>query len=336
VKKFGILAAAVALLAVAAIALFHIHEGAADRLVVKLESGPPQPKVSPGEAGMDPAAIQLAVDYAGKRNTSALVIGRNGHIVFEKYWGDTTFDTEVSDNDFSAPFAALLIGSAMNDRLSVNLDEPLSTYLPEYAGATTGTKSLRQLLGGQSSGVTPPTELAALVLERVTRQPFEILVTERLWKPMGGGDLSFRRNTSNDLRHGAATAGCCVTASIGDWMRVGELLANDGVFEGNQVTPPRYVTFMLTPTHKGAGTAFGVNVDDRFAAHDVAWLSGARKQRLWVVPSLRLVILRVGDEPDTADGWDEAMIPDSIIRGTSGWHPKSVGEGVDPNKYAPH
>ena len=217
--------------------------------------------------------------------------------MFEKYWGDTTPDTPVTDNDFAAPFAALLVGSAMNDRLPVNLDEPLSTYLPEYAGAATGMQSLRQLLGGQASEAAPPAELAALVLERVTRQPFETLVSERLWKPLGGGDLSFRRNGSNELRRGAATAGCCVTARIGDWMRVGELLANDGVFEGNQFTPPRYVTLMLTPTHKGAGTGFGVNVDDRFAAHDVAWLSGARSQRLWVVPSLRLFILRVGDEP---------------------------------------
>ena len=54
------------------------------------------------------------------------------------------------------------------------------------------------------------------------------------------------------------------------------------------------------------------------------------------MPSLRLVILRVGDEPPASQGWDEAMIPDSIIRGTSGWQPASVGEGVDPNKYAPH
>ena len=30
------------------------------------------------------------------------------------------------------------------------------------------------------------------------------------------------------------------------------------------------------------------------------------------------------------------MIPDSIIRGTSGWQPASAGEGVDPNKFAPH
>jgi CubicO group peptidase (beta-lactamase class C family) len=334
-KKLGILALAV-LCAAAAFVMYRYHDVGTDHIVVKLAPGPPQPRVPPGEAGIDPAAINLAVEYADKRHTSALVIGRGGHIVFEKYWGDTTVDTRVTDSDFGAPFAALLVGSAMNDRLALSLDEPLSVYLPEYAGKATGMQTMRQLLGGQSTDGVPPTELAALVLERVTKQPFENLVTERLWKPMGGGELWFRRNDSNELRRGSAAAGCCVTASIGDWMRVGELLANDGVFEGSQFTPPRYVTLMLTPTHKGAGSGFGVNVDDRFAAHDVAWLSGARNQRLWVVPSLRLVILRVGDEPDASEGWDEAMIPDSIIRGTSGWHPKSVGEGVDPNKYAPH
>jgi hypothetical protein len=66
------------------------------------------------------------------------------------------------------------------------------------------------------------------------------------------------------------------------------------------------------------------------------WLESEGRQRLWVVPSLDLVILRVGDEPDRDKGWDEAMIPDSIIRGTSGWQSAKVAEGVDPKKFAPH
>lgn len=333
-KKIGILA--LVLLLAAAFVLYRFGESETDRVVVHLVPGPPQPKISLGEAGIDPAAVELAVDFAGKHNTSALVIGRNGHIVFERYWGNATIDTEIEDTDFAAPFAALLIGSAMNDRLFSNLDEPVASYLPEYAGTPTGTVTLRQLLGGQSVDAAAPAELVASILERVTKQPFETLVSERLWKRLGGGDLSFRRNGSSDLRRHAASTACCVTARISDWMRLGELLANDGVFEGDQFTPPRYVTLMLTPIHKGAETGFGVHVDDRFAAHDVAWLSGARNQRLWVVPSLRLVILRVGGESGASDSWDEAMIPDSIIRGTSGWHPRSVGEGVDPNKYAPH
>ena len=335
-KKFGILVLVV-LLAAAALFLYRFSAGESDRIVVKLVPGPPQPKVSLGEAGIDPAAVQLAVDYAGKHNTSALVIGRNGHIVFERYWGGTTLDTTISRNEFASVLVPLLVGSAMNDRLIVNLDEPISSYLPEYAAAPAGGETLRQLLGGQAAeGFASPAELVALVLERITKQPYETMVSERLWKPFGGGDISFQRNGTREVRRDSATAGCCVSATIGDWMRVGELLASDGVFEGNQFTPPRFVTLMLTPTHQESPTGFGVNVGGHFAAADVAWLGGGRSQRLWVVPSLRLVILRAGDESEESADLDEAMIPDSIIRGTSGWHPKSVGKDVDPNKYAPH
>jgi hypothetical protein len=47
------------------------------------------------EAGIDPAALSPAAEFAAKTITRALVVGRNGHIVFEKYWGDTAFDTAV-------------------------------------------------------------------------------------------------------------------------------------------------------------------------------------------------------------------------------------------------
>ena len=58
-------------------------------------------------------------------------------------------------------------------------------------------------------------------------------------------------------------------------------------------------------------------------------LEASGRQRLWMVPSLKLVILRVGDEPPASEGWDEAMIPDSIIRGTRDWRPASTGEGSE-------
>jgi hypothetical protein len=334
-KRLGMLALVVALVAIA-FTLYRSRETDRDRIVVQLVPGPPQPKVSAAEAGLDPAAIQLAVDYAGKRRTAALVIGRNGHLVFEKYWGDTTLETSASPDHFATVLAPLLVGSAMNDRLITNLDEPVSNYLAQFTGTPSGAATLRELLGGKVAGDVNPTELIALVLEGITRQPYESLVSERLWRPLGGGEVSFARNGAAGLRPNAATAGCCVSARIADWMRIGELLANDGVFEANQFTPPRFVTLMLKPAGKESVVGFGVNVSGQFAAGDVAWLGGSRNQRLWVVPSKRLVILRVGDEPAEADGWDEAMIPDSIIRGTSGWKPRSAGEGVDPARFAPH
>jgi CubicO group peptidase (beta-lactamase class C family) len=127
-----------------------------------------------------------------------------------------------------------------------------------------------------------------------------------------------------------------MTARLGDWMRVGELLAKDGVYEGNELAPRSFVAQMRTPPSKDAKYGFYLRVNGGFAAHDVVWLESDGKQRLWVVPSLDLVILRVGDEPPRAKGWDEKMIPDTIIRGTSGWQSAQVGADIDPNKFAPH
>jgi len=304
-------------------------------VVVKLAAGPWQPRLASGEAGLDPAALAAAVAYAEPRRTSALVVARGGHIVFEKYWNGTTFDTPVAPG-FDPVLAALLIGTALDDRLIGSLDEPLSNYVPG-TGAADATVTFRELLSGERAGTSAAqsADMLALALERVARQPYERLVAERLWKPLGGGDLEFQRGQSESRPDGVDPS-CCVRARLGDWMRVGEVLANDGNFAGGQVALPRYVSQMLRPSHRDSPRGYFTRVDGSFAAHDVAWLEGSGDQRLWVVPSLKLAILRLGEAPPDAAGWDEAMIPDSIIRGTSGWQPHAAGEGVDPSRYAPH
>ena len=338
------------------------------RVVVALPPGPRQPKVSPAEAGIDMAGIQAAVDYAGTRNTRALVIGQGGHIVFEKYWDGTTLDSSVDLSGFTPVLSALVLGVAMNDERSINLDAPLGGYIAEWADDPRGAISLRQLLT-RSSGFAKPgawpwpgtraasyalsadlrpvllawpldaalkqgespaglnADILALALATRLEQPFDKLLAERLWRPIGAGEFSMARG---------ARAGCCIRARLGDWMRIGEVLANNGVFEGNLLTPPRYVSLMLKPTYPDSQMGFFTRVGGTFAARDVAWLESAGKQRLWIVPSLRLTILRVGDEPPGSQGWDEAMIPDSIVRSVRDWQPGAVGEGVDPKKFAPH
>ena len=340
------------------------------RLEVKMPEGPPQPKVSPAEAGINQDGLQLAIDYAGDRNTRALIIGHGGHIAFEKYWGDTTLDTPVDLSGFTPVLTALVLGSAMNDERSINLDAPLNGYITEWENDPRGVITLRQLLS-RSSGFAKPggwpwpgtraaryalgenlqpellswpvdpamqagqspadvnADILALALANRLEQRYDKLLTDRIWTPIGAGGFSLA---------GGGRAGCCIRARLGDWMRIGEVLANDGVFEGTQLTPPRFVNQMLKPAFPKSSAGFFTRVatTGQFAAHDVAWLESPGKQRLWIVPSLRLTILRVGDEPPKDKGWDEALIPDSIIRSLSSWQPGVAGEGVDPNKFAPH
>jgi len=325
-------------LAMVGLLVLSLHgERRPEPVVVNLLAGPPQPRVPAGEAGMDPAALQVAVDYAGARRSSALIVGRGGHIVFEKYWNGTTAETPVAPG-FDPALVALAVGSALDDRKIGSLDGTVSNYIPD-AAASDGAMTLRELLAGDQAAVSleQATDLLALVLERATAQPYETLVADRLWKPLGGGSLEFQRRGSQRRPQGVSAA-CCVQVRLGDWMRVGELLANDGSFEGSPLTPPRFVSLMLHPAHKESPRGYFTRVDGAFAAHDVAWLEGSNKQRLWIVPSLKLAILRLGDAPSSSEGWDEAMIPDSIIRGTSGWQPahEKPASTTDPSLYAPH
>jgi hypothetical protein len=343
-------------------------EYAEPRITVRLAPGPQQPRVSPEEAGIAMVGIQAAVDYAGARNTRALVIGQGGHIVFEKYWDDTTLDTPVDLSGFTPALSALLLGAVMNDERSVNLDAPLSGFIPAWAEDPRGAITLRQLVTRGSGfasaegwpwpgtpaaryalatdlrstliewpldpampvGFSPANvnaDILALALSDRLHEPFDKLLTRLIWQPIEGGEFSLAAG---------ARAGCCLRARLGDWMRIGEVLANDGVFGGNQLTPPRFVNLMLKPSYQDSRVGFLTHVGGNFAARDVAWLESEGKQRLWVVPSLRLVILRLGGEPSKSDGWDEAIIPDSIIRNSRDWQPASAGEGLDPKKFAPH
>jgi len=335
VKKVAIGLGVVAL-AGAGLLLF-LRRERIEPIVVTLPPGPTQPRVSPEEAGIDRLAIDEAVQYAAPRNTRALVIGLGGHIVFEKYWDDTTLETPLDVPGFAPALAAIVTGTLISDRLIRNLDAPSSNYIPEDADTPLGATTLRELLAQDNVSLDAQASAnrLALVLERISNQPYQALVVDRLWKPIEAGDLAFE-GAGGARRPKGAGAGCCIRARLGDWMRVAELLANDGVFEGNQFTPPRFIQQMLKPAHKDAKRGYFTRVDGVFAAHDVARLEAEGKQRLWIVPSLRLTILRVGSEPPADRGWDEATIPDSIIRGTAGWQPRSASEGVDPSKFAPH
>ena len=71
------------------------------RITVELVPGPPRPKVSPGEAGIDAAGLAAAVEYAGARRTHALLVARGGHLVFGKDWDDMSLDTEVALTGFT-------------------------------------------------------------------------------------------------------------------------------------------------------------------------------------------------------------------------------------------
>jgi CubicO group peptidase (beta-lactamase class C family) len=162
------------------------------------------------------------------------------------------------------------------------------------------------------------TQALSIILERATGRRYADYLSEKVWQPLGASDASVWL----DGPGGEAKTFCCLFATARDWARVGLLLLHEGRVAGRQVVPAEWVRQMLTPSAREPDYGLhiwlgrqGVRREDRdeeFLADDVAYLDGKMKQRVYVVPSSDLVIVRVGEQ---ARGWDDAYLPNAVLRG---------------------
>jgi hypothetical protein len=260
-------------------------------------SGPPH--VSPELQDFDSAALAAAADAARQLGTRALIVSRRSHIVLEKYWNDTAPRMLTDSGTFSAPLSAVMLGIAMSESKIGSLDEPASNYLP---GAPVQTL-IRDL---------DPQTLTQ-VIERATGQPYAQYVSEKLWKRIGASDAYLSRDR--------------VLAYPADWMRLAEVLANDGVYLGEEILRPGWVKKMQQ-------VRLSTRAQD-FAVPDIFVLDGGT-QRLWISPSLKLSILQIGGKNNGAD-WSDTRIPNLIINSLKDYQPPAAAptRTTNPADYAP-
>jgi CubicO group peptidase (beta-lactamase class C family) len=133
-------------------------------------------------------------------------------------------------------------------------------------------------------------QLAALILERATLEPYETFVDQQLWRPLGAG----RAELSLDRRAGMPAAHCCWRASAPDMLKVLELLANDGSQAGRQLVPPQWIQEMARSSRVNADS--GLQLKRLDIGGELA-LTGSDDDgsAFWVFPGRRLTILNVAN-----------------------------------------
>jgi len=160
----------------------------------------------------------------------------------------------------------------------------------------------------------PP--LSREALAQAAGTDFAAYLSKRLWRPIGAADAVL----APDL-----------VAAQGDWIRIGELLANDGVYQGEEIVPPGWVPRLL------GRRALPVDASTSPGLRDAWRLPGAEGACLWVVPALRLVVLRTGAAPGEENAAIDATILDAVMRGVAD-RPRAPGAdgGVpDPSVFVP-
>jgi CubicO group peptidase (beta-lactamase class C family) len=135
---------------------------------------------------------------------------------------------------------------------------------------------------------------------------------QELFEPIG-----MRNVTLEFDAWGNAEGSSQLLASARDWARFGQLYLNDGVAGGKRILPEGWVKYSAAPTPNawvGQGAGFWTNHGDSLGAtyrtergwpRDAFFAKGTIGQYVIVVPSERLVIVRLGRSPNwppEADG----------------------------------
>jgi hypothetical protein len=263
------------------------RQAAGPRAVVTGGDAGGVPRSQPVEEHLDAAALEAASRDPAARGLQAFVVLRHGHIVFDRYGRGVDANSEPPVDGFAPVLLALAAGIAVQD--DVFPLPPRSPFDPAR---------IRD------------------ALESGSHQSYADYLSLQLWRRLNAASAWI------DLKAGQpAPADCCFHARIVDWLRVADLLVQDGKFEGKQVVPSGWVARMCQPLVADQTQGMAVYLPpaahgvEPFELPDVFFLRGQGHWRLWLVPSLRLAVLfGSSDDSNAAEPWDETRLPNLTIR----------------------
>jgi hypothetical protein len=280
--------AAVALAGVLAAALtWHPQRAgsaAGPRVAVRGGDGGGLPLAQPSDEHLDGRALARIAQDPAAAGLAALMVVRHGHLVYSRFTGGTGPDSFVDSGPFARALVALATGIAVDSRL---IRSPPILFEPEQ---------LRSLL------------------EAASQQSYAQFLGQELWSRLNAAPAWIGLPAAG----APIPADCCFHARLLDWLRVGALLANDGNFEDTQIVSAGWVRRMRQPQPNGA-TGYGVALPSRrpgstrYEAADLFLLRGPARWRLWIVPSLHLVVLYGAAAPAATGDWDETRVPNLVI-----------------------
>lgn len=217
--------------------------------------------------------------------TIAYLVIQNDSIIHEEYWDGYSDTSHTNSFSMAKSIVGVLTGIALKEGKIKSLDEPVSTYLPQFAKNPDANVTIRHLLT-MSSGinfdenyVSPfaypakayyGTSLADLTTGyKVTEEPGKIfrylsgntaLLSFVLVKATGMSLSEYASEKlwkpigasadafwSLDHEGGVEKAYCCFNSNARDFARIGKLYLDHGNWNGTQILDSSYVAESIRP-----------------------------------------------------------------------------------------
>ncbi len=320
------------------------HSGVAVALTLVIGISPIIAQVSEPNPVVNDPAYQTAADYSAEISGDALLVYREGTLVFEEY--QNTYDPAEPHLLASGTksFSCVIANLAIQDGL-LTFDELAANTITEWASDPVKNRvTVRQLLSltsGLPSGsyrrgadnaalninesrfVGDPGEdflygssgffvFAELMRRKLNGGDIWDYLTERVLDPLGVQVNIVRDPTGTPL----LASGGSITAR--DWGRFGQLILQNGMWNGEQLLDPAALSecFIGSQANVVYGLTFWLFYENTqvvnaiYPQHDTAndgielgvtlpqviYAAGAGNQRLYIIPSMNIVVVRFGRE----------------------------------------
>ncbi|MDG2459565.1 MAG: serine hydrolase [Luminiphilus sp.] len=271
-------------------------------------------------------------DLLQSEHLLGLIVVKNGDVLMEHYAPDHAKDSRWVTFSVTKSVTSLLIGAAIQDGYIDSADDPIVKYLPRLAGTEYGKSRVRDILhmasgiawnedyqdpesdvarAGALNGVeltdylgrlprvaepgarfnynTAESNLLGEILRSAIGMNAAPYLSQKIWQPMG---MEYDANWLLSLPQDRETGGCCISAALRDYARLGLFALADGVLpSGARVVPEGWIAASTTPSqgYEGYGYKWWLYGDQRFGAR------GVFGQAIFVDAKANLVIAAHGN-----------------------------------------
>ena len=309
---------------------------------------------SPEAEGMDAAPLEGIDAYCVEHGCRAVVVVRHGRIVWERYWGG--WNEASTDNSWSMAksVTSALVGIAIDEGKIKGLDESAADFIPEWRGSNRDKITVGQLLS-MTSGLTwamlynplagdtikmaqkddqlayaldrqlyraPGTDWYysdgdamsfSRIIEAATGTKVGDYAQEKLFGPIGVQNANWRTDNA-----GQAMTWCCIFSTAKDFARFGYLFLRNGKWGDQQVVPENWVKTSTQPSQI-ENMSYGYYwwlLDLPDVPKDLYAAMGFATKRTYVIPSLDIVAVRLGEGDDLA--WNDNTFLKPIVDAATG------------------
>lgn len=300
-------------------------------------------RVSPSEVGLTDEGAAAIGEFGDATGSGCVAVVRDGRLAVEWYADDWDASTDLENFSATKSVSATIVGIAQ-DRGLLDIDDPASDYIAEWIGTDSEAVTIRNLLSNDSGRfyefdtdyVQMPTapdrtafavgldqqhepgthweynnsaiQTLEAVLDTAVDGSVEEFVQAELFEPLGM-DVSYNLDQAGNIPTFFGLQAGCV-----DMARFGWMARHEGRWRDRQIVSADYMReatrssqdlnpsygFLWWTNHDGS---WGAAPDDAFAA------LGLGDQVTLVMPSLDMVVVRIGDRRGTA-GYEGSFLAD--------------------------